>query len=65
MGEPATYDYMGRTIKFCCAGCIPEFQAHPDMYIAKIDSAATGLLEPPEGHMDMEGHEGHDHGHGG
>ena len=67
MGEPVTYDHEGRTIKFCCAGCVSEFQKSPEMFIARLDSAATGLLEQIEGEMPTEEepageHEGHDHG---
>jgi YHS domain-containing protein len=62
MGKPAVENYMGREIRFCCAGCISAFRKNPDMYIAKLDSAAAGLLKHPEGEKPMEGHEGHSHG---
>jgi YHS domain-containing protein len=62
MGEPVTYNYKGRTIKFCCNHCVETFEKSPEMYIAKIDSAAAGLLKAPESEMHMEGHEGHGHG---
>jgi YHS domain-containing protein len=37
MGDPVVYDHEGREIKFCCAGCIEEFEANADKYIAEID----------------------------
>jgi YHS domain-containing protein len=37
MGDPVVYDHKGREIKFCCSGCIDEFKANADKYIAEID----------------------------
>lgn len=62
MGDPVTRTYQGRTVKFCCEGCISTFEKSPEMYIAKLDSAKAGLLEHPHEHEGMEGHEGHSHG---
>jgi YHS domain-containing protein len=39
MGEAVIYEYEGREIRFCCAGCIKAFEKEPDKYIAKIDEA--------------------------
>ena len=61
MGEPVVYNYNGRTVKFCCGGCIEKFESAPAMYIAKLDSAAAGL-NPSKEEGGMEGHEGHGHG---
>ena len=63
MGDPVEYDYNGRTVKFCCGGCIETFEATPAMYIAKLDSAAAGMLDRDGGDHDgdAEGHEGHGH----
>ena len=47
MGAPVTYVYQGRTIKFCCSGCIKEFEAQPARYLARLDSAAAGLIQSP------------------
>jgi YHS domain-containing protein len=47
MGAPVVYDYQGRTIKFCCKSCIKIFEKEPARYIAKLDSAAAGLLKQP------------------
>jgi YHS domain-containing protein len=49
MGAPVTYTYQGRTIKFCCSGCIKEFEAQPARYLARLDSAAAGLIRSPSG----------------
>ena len=39
MGEPVIYDYKGREIRFCCAGCVKKFEADPDGYVKKMDAA--------------------------
>ncbi len=39
MGEPVVYDYEGREIRFCCAGCVKPFEADPEAYLAKMDEA--------------------------
>jgi hypothetical protein len=54
MGDPVVKNYQGREVKFCCKHCIEEFEKTPALYLARIDSAATGLLKPPAG----EGHGG-------
>ena len=47
MGEPVTYAHAGRTVKLCCQGCVGIFAADPDAYLAKLDSAAAGLIKAP------------------
>lgn len=47
MGDPVVYDYKGRTIKFCCKNCIKIFEKAPDRFMARLDSAATGLIKQP------------------
>jgi YHS domain-containing protein len=39
MGDPFVYAYKGRQIKFCCKGCLKDFNKEPDKYIKKIDEA--------------------------
>ena len=39
MGEPYVYEYKGREIKFCCKGCLKDFNKEPDKYIKKIEEA--------------------------
>jgi hypothetical protein len=47
MGDPVVYDYKGRTIKFCCKNCVKIFEKAPDRFMARLDSAATGLIKQP------------------
>lgn len=49
MGDPVVKNYQGQEVKFCCKHCIEEFEKTPALYLARIDSAATGLLKPPAG----------------
>lgn len=68
MGEPPSITHAGREIKFCCDGCVETFEASPVYYLARIDSAAAGLIPSPkfetkpEEEKEVTGHEGHDHG---
>ncbi len=39
MGEPISVVYAGRLVKFCCAMCVPKFEADPMPTIKKIDAA--------------------------
>jgi YHS domain-containing protein len=39
MGEPVVYQHEGRTIKFCCTGCVETFKKDPAKWLAKIDEA--------------------------
>jgi YHS domain-containing protein len=39
MGDPFVYAYKGREIKFCCKGCLKDFNKAPDKYIKKIEEA--------------------------
>ncbi|GIW76104.1 MAG: hypothetical protein KatS3mg104_1167 [Phycisphaerae bacterium] len=43
MGAPATLEYEGRTLKFCCDSCISAFQDNPTEYLKKLDEAAKNL----------------------
>jgi len=70
MGDPYPYEYQGRTVYFCCANCVESFNAAPARYMARLDSAASGMIQFPgdagshEGHdHDGHDHEGHDHDH--
>lgn len=60
MGDPVVHTYNGKTVQFCCKRCVDIFEKAPDAFIAKLDSAATGLLESPHGH-DHDSHDGHTH----
>lgn len=39
MGEPVSYEYEGREIKFCCKSCIKDFKKDPAKYVKKIQEA--------------------------
>ncbi len=41
MGDPVVKVYDGREIRFCCAGCVPKFEAEMALYLAKADAAFT------------------------
>ena len=43
MGDPVKYDYKGRTVLFCCKGCIKKFEAEPAKYIAALDAATASV----------------------
>ncbi len=40
MGEPYVYVHEGVTVKFCCKGCLEDFQKDPKKYLAKLKPAA-------------------------
>jgi nitrosocyanin len=42
---PYKIEYKGKTIGFCCPGCIEQFNADPEKYIKKIGSPLSGELE--------------------
>ena len=39
MGEPVEIDHNGRTVKFCCQGCVDKFNDDPDKYLERLDKA--------------------------
>jgi hypothetical protein len=39
MGDPFVYTYKDREIKFCCKGCVKDFNKDPQKYIKLIDEA--------------------------
>jgi len=38
-GEPHVHKHEGRTVKFCCAPCVEDFDEDPAKYLAMIDAA--------------------------
>ena len=40
MGEPAVIQHEGREVRFCCKGCIDDFNKDPAKYLAKLDAGA-------------------------
>jgi YHS domain-containing protein len=41
MGDPFVYAYKGREIKFCCKGCLKDFNKDPAKYLKLIDETAA------------------------
>jgi hypothetical protein len=39
MGDPFVYKYKDREIKFCCKGCVKDFNKDPNKYIKLIEQA--------------------------
>ncbi|GJM45022.1 MAG: hypothetical protein DHS20C21_18640 [Gemmatimonadota bacterium] len=39
MGDPYNHVANGRLVRFCCDGCIPEFEKDPAAAMAKVDAA--------------------------
>ena len=39
MGEPYVYKYKDREIKFCCKGCVKDFNKSPEKYLKLIEEA--------------------------
>jgi hypothetical protein len=37
MGDPFVYKYKDREIKFCCKGCVKDFEKDPKKYVKKIE----------------------------
>jgi len=48
MGEPYNHVANGRLVRFCCDGCIPEFEETTEEAMAKVDAAyvAAGIPVP-------------------
>ena len=42
MGAPYVFKYKDREIKFCCKGCLKDFNKDPDKYIKILDQAEKG-----------------------
>ena len=36
MGKPFVYNHKGTTVKFCCKGCLADFQKEPEKFLAKL-----------------------------
>ncbi len=45
MGDPVVKEYDGREVRFCCAGCVPTFEADPAAHWAKIDKEIIAAQE--------------------
>lgn len=49
MGEPIVKTYDGREARFCCGGCVKDFEKTPDVFWKKIDAeiVRTQLMHYP------------------
>lgn len=45
MGDPVKYEHDGRTVYFCCEGCIKKFEAEPAKYLAALDAAIVNAAD--------------------
>ncbi len=61
MGDPIVMAYNGQTVKFCCSHCKPQFEADPDKYLAKLESADAATDTTGGDATADDGHEGHNH----
>ncbi|MCW8133588.1 MAG: hypothetical protein KIS92_24805 [Planctomycetota bacterium] len=51
MGDPVEYQHEGRTVKFCCKGCVSSFKKDPAHFIGELDRAAkAGAPATPKAH---------------
>jgi len=46
MGKPVVIKHEGVTVKFCCEGCIEDFEKDPKKFIAKLEAAKKGAQCP-------------------
>lgn len=40
MGAPFVHKHNGREVRFCCKGCLKDFNKDPQSYLKKLDAAA-------------------------
>jgi len=51
MGDPVSYSYQGRDIKFCCQGCVTSFEKDPETYLRKADAE---IVEQQKAHYPLD-----------
>lgn len=61
MGTPYVFIHQGREIKFCCKGCLKDFNKETAKYIKKLEAAEKAAKEGPAAKSDSRGHAGHQH----
>jgi hypothetical protein len=47
MGKAFVHVHEGITVKFCCEGCLDEFNEAPKKFLAKLEAAKKGELPKP------------------
>lgn len=61
MGGPIEYVHQGRLVRFCCKGCVKEFETKPGVFMKKLGSGGSGKgTEKSAGPAD-DPHAGHQH----
>jgi len=48
MGEPHVINHKGQEIKFCCKGCVKDFNKDPDTYLKKLHKGQKGNKDHQE-----------------
>ena len=49
MGKPFVHMHEGVTVKFCCEGCLEDFNKEPEKYLAKLEAAKKTQPEATDG----------------
>jgi hypothetical protein len=57
MGGAFVHKHEGVTVKFCCEGCVGDFQKDPKKFLAKLEAAKKGELPKPAPDTPEEGGE--------
>ncbi|MBC8326005.1 MAG: hypothetical protein H8E27_10310 [Verrucomicrobia subdivision 3 bacterium] len=55
MGGAFVHKHEGVTVKFCCEGCVEDFQKDPKKFLAKLEAAKKGELPKPTTETPDEG----------
>jgi len=58
MGAPYVYKYQDREIKFCCKGCLKDFNKDPAKYIKQLEVAEKAGTDAKAG-ASAHDHNGH------
>ncbi len=45
MGAPVDYVYHNQLVRFCCSGCIKDFEKDPAKYLSKLTAATAPAIE--------------------
>ena len=65
MGDPVIYNHEGREIRFCCTGCVEEFEKDPKAALAKMDAmiaaAQSDSMNKDSHHSGEKMKDGSDH----
>jgi YHS domain-containing protein len=46
MGKPVELIYKNRLVRFCCTGCVTDFNKDPNKFISKLNEAVIAKQEP-------------------